>query len=135
MVESQPVEDLSLEQIEDFRWGDPPPDATRLVARAYRLRGVPIRDLTPEDLRLLIGQREGLAALIPQALTLLEEDPLLEGDFYPGDVLSAVLRVPDSHWSAYPAERARLERIVTGLEAVDADLRADIDNFRGRVGG
>ncbi|MFD5827824.1 contact-dependent growth inhibition system immunity protein [Lentzea sp. NPDC060358] len=134
MVDSRP-EDLSLEQIEESRWGDPPPDATHLVATAYRLRRIPLRELTPEDLRLLLGQREGLAVLVPRALTLLEEDPLLEGDLYPGDVLSAVLRVPDSRWSARPTERARLERIAGAVEAPDADLRADIEDFRGRTGG
>ncbi|MFC7276617.1 contact-dependent growth inhibition system immunity protein [Paractinoplanes rhizophilus] len=38
--------------------------------------------------------------LVPLALDQVEQDPLAEGDFYPGDLLDALIRrVPDSYWA------------------------------------
>src|SRR5690242_10449772 len=102
MSDEQVCDHLSLVQIEDDRWGEPPADATRLIATVHHLRHKPIHSLTAEDLRLLVAQRVGLNVLVPQALARLKQDPLLEGDFYPGDVLVAVLKVPHSYWLAHP---------------------------------
>ena len=41
----------------------------------------------------------------------LERDPRAEGDFYPGDLLAAVRRVPDDYWSAHPEEATRLAAV------------------------
>lgn len=131
MSESQVnPDDLSVEQIEDNAWGNPPPGATRLIETVHQLRRKPLRDLEPEDLRVLIAQQVGLDPLVPRALTQLEADPLLEGDYYPGDVLVAVLRVPATYWSAHPDQRTRLEHVITSVADADADLRSDIDKFR-----
>jgi hypothetical protein len=67
---------LSLEEIDGTPWGDPPPDATRLVATVHRLRRVPVGHLDAEGLRLLIGQQEGLDVLVPLAVEKLAVDPL-----------------------------------------------------------
>ena len=129
MSESQVnPDDLSVEQIEDNAWGDPPAGATRLVESVHRLRRKPLRDLEPEDLRVLIAQQVGLDVLMPRVLARLEQEPLMEGDFYPGDVLAAVLKVPATYWSVNPAQRAALERIIGTVD--DPDLEADIDAFR-----
>jgi hypothetical protein len=131
MSESQvSPDDLSVEQIEDNAWGNPPPGATRLVETVHNLRRKPLRDLEPEDLRVLIAQHVGLDPLVPRALTQLEADPLLEGDYYPGDVLVAVLKVPPAYWSAHPDQRVRLEHVIASVPNPDADLRSDIDKFR-----
>src|SRR5262245_29383951 len=90
---------LSLEQIEHDAWGDPAPDATYLIRTAYELHRKPVAELTTEDLRLLIGQEIGVEVLMPYALAVLASDPLAEGDFYPGDLLVAVLRMPPEYWS------------------------------------
>ncbi|GAB3872417.1 contact-dependent growth inhibition system immunity protein [Kibdelosporangium lantanae] len=128
MSESQVnPDDLSVEQIEDNPWGEPPPGSTRLVESVHRLRRRPVRDLEPEDLRVLISQQVGLDPLVPRVLTQLEVDPLLEGDFYPGDVLVAVLKVPAAYWSAHPDQRTRLERVIASVD--EPDLKADIETF------
>lgn len=100
----------SLEELEGDAWGDPPADATRLVATAHRLRRKPIDALDAEDLRLLLGQQIGVPVLVPLALDMLERNPLAEGHFYPGDLLATVLRrVPTEYWEAHPSEAARLQ--------------------------
>lgn len=102
---------LSLEQIEHDSWGDPPTDATRLIRTAYELHRKPVGALTTEDLRLLIGQQIGVEVLVPYALALLADDPLADGDMYPGDLLVAVLRLPPEYWAAHRGQAAELRRI------------------------
>ena len=104
-MDSHAMRDQSLEEIDGRPWGDPPADATRLVATVHRLRRVPIGRLDVEGLRLLIGQHESLDALVPLALERLESNPLAEGDYYPGDLLAAVLGVSGAHWHANHPER------------------------------
>jgi CDI immunity proteins len=129
MVDDRPQEELSLEQIEGDAWGPPPSDASKLVATVHELRQRPIGKLSPEDLRVLIAQGVGVPVLLPDVLRRLEREPLLEGDYYPGDVLVAVLRVPPSYWSANPGQLASLERVLAGVAEPDADLRKDIEAF------
>ena len=124
--------DKSLEEIENSTWGNPPPDATRLISTVHALRRRPIGSLDIEGLRILLGQQVGVDALTPLALTRLEDDPLAEGDFYPGDLLVAVLRLPAGHWRARPDQLARLRKVIDALPAdeVDDDLSSDIAAFR-----
>ncbi|MEU4693895.1 contact-dependent growth inhibition system immunity protein [Actinoplanes sp. NPDC023714] len=128
------VREQSLEEVEGDAWGDPPADATTLVATVYQLRRKPIGSLEVEDLRVLLGQREGVPVLVPRALDILERDPLAEGDYYPGDLLNAVLnRVPGEYWAAHPGESARLRGLVDTIELDDVDddeLRAGIAALR-----
>ncbi|OOC08528.1 contact-dependent growth inhibition system immunity protein [Amycolatopsis azurea] len=108
----------SLEQIENSYWGDAPADATRLVATAHELRRKPVGTLDVEDLRLLLGQQEGVEVLTPLALTKLEADPLAEGDYYPGDLFEAVLKNPAQYWLDHPDQRARVARIIEGIKTL-----------------
>jgi hypothetical protein len=116
----------SLEQIDGKPWGDPPAHATRLVAAVHRLRQVPIGRLDTEGLRLLIGQHEGLEVLVPLAVERLEADPLAEGDYYPGDLLAAVLAVPTDYWQLQPGPRARLLAILEAVTDPHGELRQEI---------
>jgi hypothetical protein len=126
--------DLSLQQIENEDWGDPPPDSTRLIATALRLRREPVGLLDTEALRLLIGQKIGLDVLVPRALARLEEDPLAEGDYFPGDLLVSLLAVPLPYWRANNAQLAILERVIASVPEPTADLRNDIAAFRDAFG-
>jgi hypothetical protein len=65
------------------------------MRRCHALRTKPIDELAVEDLRLMIQQQIGLQYLVPIALQNLRENPLAEGDLYPGDLLVAVLRVAE----------------------------------------
>ena len=126
----------SLEEIEGDVWGDPPADATQLTATVHALRRRPVDRLGIEDLRVLLAQRVGLDVVVPLALARLEENPLAEGDFYPGDLLVAVLRVPPAYWQSRPGEAARLRSIAgsVDLDELDPETRADVVAFRGNGG-
>jgi hypothetical protein len=130
-MESHTMRDQSLEEIDGKPWGDPPSDATRLVATVHRLRRVPVGRLDAEGLRLLIGQHESLDVLVPLAIEKVEADPLTEGDYYPGDLLAALLSIPSSHWHANPQQRDRLSTVLDTVtdphEALRDEAGFDVD--------
>ncbi|GAJ82130.1 hypothetical protein NBRGN_047_00560 [Nocardia brasiliensis NBRC 14402] len=109
---------FSIEQLDGVVWPQPPEDATRLMRAVYELRRRPIRELTPEDSRILLGQSEGVAALLPRALRVLSENPLAEGDYYPGDLLVAALGVPASFWRDNPEHIAQIRQVIQKVEAM-----------------
>src|SRR3569833_3127639 len=111
-------ETLTLEQIEDRHWGNPPADATRLIKTVYELRHKPLGIMHTEDLRVLLLQQESVDALVPVALTHLEQNPLAEGDFYPGDLLTAVLKIPQTYWQQHPDQRRRASSVIETVEAL-----------------
>lgn len=92
----------SLQELEGSSWGKPDREDTGLVKTCYRLHRVPLQDFSPGDLRVMIGQQIAMDFLIPLALELLERDPLVEGGFYPCDLLVNVLMVDSGFWQKHP---------------------------------
>ncbi len=111
-------ESLTLEQIEDRRWGDPPAGATRLIKTIYELRHKPVGAMDTEDLRVLLLQQESVDVLVPVALTHLEQNPLAEGDFYPGDLLTTVLKTPRTYWQQHPDQLRRASALIAAVETL-----------------
>jgi CDI immunity proteins len=124
---------LSLEQIDQDFWGDAPADASRLIRTAHELRRKPVHALTAEDLRLLIRQEIGVEALVPWAIALLRQDPLTEGDFYPGDLLFAVMKLPSAYWDAHRDELNAMHEVVRSVEDPGSQLQDEIDRFLSRT--
>jgi hypothetical protein len=117
----------SLEALE----GDVPapvPAGTPVEKRCEELRKKPIEDLTADELQLQIGQRIGLDHLVPAALDVLEREPLVEGGYYPGDLLGTVLRLDRDFWTEH---RALHERCVAVLERVQApeEIEEEVQDF------
>ena len=75
-------------------------DSTNLVLKITSLRKKRLSDFTIEDLRICIGQDEGLTYLVPLAIEQLKENILAEGDCYEGDLLISVLRLDKNFWLA-----------------------------------
>lgn len=129
----------SLEQLESNYWGEPPKDAPRLIKLCYSLRKRPIKSLEIEELRVLISQDIGLNYLIPLAIKNLERDILLEGDFYPGDLLLSVLGIESKAWQSLDLAREKLYKLIqkqrSKLETVSINkeikdnLKIAIDKF------
>ena len=63
---------------------------------------VPLKRLQLTDLRLLIGQRRGLEYLVPLAVAHVRDHPLAQATYYRGDLLSALIAVPDEWWAVHP---------------------------------
>jgi hypothetical protein len=108
-TDSNPPRDLTLDELEGVVWGEPTYDS-HLVLTCHRLRRKPIGEFTVEDLRLMIGQKIGLAYLLPLALEHLEANPFAAGDFYPGDLLEVVLRA-EAKWADRPELADRMREI------------------------
>ena len=106
--------DQTLEQLEGEDWGEPTYQS-HVVINCHRLRRVPLQDFTIEDLRLMVGQKIGLEYLVPLALVRLECDPLVSGDYYKGDLLESVQRLPGGFWEQYPELRERWLKIQVTL--------------------
>jgi hypothetical protein len=115
------IADKTLDDLEGIEWG-PPQIESNLVTDVHRLRRVPLKQFRIEDLRLMIGQKVGLEYLVPIALDHLDANPLVEGDFYPGDLLAAVLRVPDGFWRDRPV---LVPRVLSAIDAALARLRKE----------
>jgi hypothetical protein len=111
----------TLDDIDRPAWPRAPLDASRLVQRVHELRRKPLDRLTVEDLRLLIGQQVALGATVPLALGMLRHRALLEGDYYPGDLLMAVLGIPDEYWTAHPDQVAVLREAIDRLDPDDPE--------------
>jgi hypothetical protein len=101
---------LTLTQLEGDDWGPPPYDSF-LVKECHRLRHIPLRDLTVEQLRTLIGQGISLVYTVPLALEHLSIDPMASGDMYPGDLLKALQRVPADFWTQHPSLLAEWKKV------------------------
>lgn len=89
---------VTLDDLDPPRWPDPPSDATGLIRRVHAARRRPLAQLTPEDLRVLAAQQVALTRVLPIAVQVLTENPFVSGDLYDGDLLLAVVRVPDDAW-------------------------------------
>lgn len=101
---------LTLTQLEDDDWGPPQYDSF-LAKECHRLRHVPLRELTVEHLRMLIGQGISLPYTVSLALEHLSADPMVSGDMYPGDLLKAVQSIADDFWAQHPSLMTAWERV------------------------
>jgi len=122
----------TLESLEGQYWGDPPPRATSLIMTVHRLRRKAVASLSPEDLRIMIGQSVGLDHLVPLALNALAADPFVEGDLYPEDLLTAVLRVERSYWLRHADGLRVVEEIAADLDQPDEPVLSAVQEFRAR---
>ncbi|MFF4576444.1 contact-dependent growth inhibition system immunity protein [Streptomyces sp. NPDC001410] len=113
----------TLDELDPSHRVPPASDATHLVRKVHELRRVPLGELGPADLHTLISQQVALPYVLPLAVRLLLEEPLLDAYFYQGDLLLATVNAPASTWSLLPDLGARLRTVITALpEAVVADL-------------
>lgn len=119
---------LSLEELEETALGEPE-FGSALVTRAHQLYKKPLATFTVEDLRLMIGQELGLRFLVPLAVEILEEDPFVSGDYYHGDLLSAVLSIERKFWKEHPDLCWSVAEVTAGLPETLARLKDAIDKF------
>jgi hypothetical protein len=83
----------SLEELEKDVWPPPDESATGLIKRAHILRKKSINDFTHADYRFMITQQMGTTYFLPNALKILVDEPFIESEYYPGDLLASVLNV------------------------------------------
>lgn len=113
---------LSLNQIEG-RSGVASAFRSGTVRRCEAAVATPIRDLSVAQLALLLRQGIGVEHVLPRAIQILREDPLV-GDEYGGrgSLLRAVLKLPRATWERHPEERAEVAGLLDEMNATMADL-------------
>jgi hypothetical protein len=92
------------------------------MRRCHELRRKPVEDFTVEDLRIMIGQAIGLDALVPIALSTVEDNPLAAGDYYEGDLLVSLVGIPNAYWADHPDDWFRLRDIAGRVAALASVL-------------
>lgn len=93
-----------------------------LIRRCSELFIKPLNEFSVEDMRIMIGQQIGLEYLIPLAVEQLTIDILAEGDFYPGDLLTAVVRVEKTFWSEHAQLLNEINELINTHKALLASL-------------
>ncbi len=121
----------SLDQLERHSWGECQGEPT-LVLECNRLRHIPLKELTPADLSVMIAQFIGLDYLIPLALKVLDSEPLLQAGDFPGDLLENVMAIDLTYWEDHPEQGRLIRDIVTGIDLdhlTDMRMRKLIGEF------
>jgi hypothetical protein len=116
----------TIQHLEGADWGEPEPNDSFLVRRCTQLRRKPLGEFTVEDLRIMLGQEIAVPILLPLALDVLVENPLAAGDFYPGDLLGYVVKLPTSAWAGRAVERQRLSVALAAVDLTEAELPQDV---------
>ena len=102
----------SIEQLENNVWEMPNEFPTDMIKRCFEYRKISIAELTTEQIRLLISQEIGIQYLIGTAIEKLKRNILAEGDFYEGDLLVAVSKIPAEYWTENKNYQLNFESIV-----------------------
>ena len=111
----------SLAELDVGKYGVISSDGSSLMARINYLQRKKLIDFSVEDLRLMIGQRQGLDYLIPLALEKLRNNPFEEGDYYEGDLLVNVLKSPCLFWKDHPEHINIVQEVIeTAIIEIDA---------------
>ncbi|WP_133161803.1 contact-dependent growth inhibition system immunity protein [Deinococcus koreensis] len=116
--------------------GQPSTFGSGLIDRCERLLVKPLRQFEPGDLRVMLYQQFYPETLVPLALPLLEQEPLLDGDGYPGDLLSSVLHQNASFWRNSPDLLSRIKTVVDQAlseNGLSESERVSIEAFKAKM--
>lgn len=87
----------SIEELENDYWGEPTFDSY-VTATCHKARQKPIKWLSSEEIRCLIGQKIGLKFLLPIAVDILKNEPLIDVTYFKGDLLLTLLSLDINNW-------------------------------------
>ena len=102
---------LSLEQLTGLDAGNPDDAPTPMVEAIIRSWKKPLNQLSDEEIGRLVVQHDGYPYVLDLVWPKLENDPLFDGGYYPGDVLSNLIRAGPEIWADRPVYKARLEAL------------------------
>lgn len=109
------IREKSLNEI--YGWEPMKPELDTYVLRtAARAMQLPLKDLSAEEIRLLIGQKVGLQYLLPLAIEILRKNPLKQASMFPGDLLAVCKRLEPDDWNANPAELRAFQDVLKAAE-------------------
>jgi len=115
------IKTSTIEQLENSVWDEPPPGNGSLMD-CYKLRKIPICDLSAWDLVRLVNGQVGLKYILPAAFKLIEENPMcgVGGGFSSGlTLLGALAGIDKEFWSKNPM---LAEDMNLAIRSVDYDF-------------
>jgi hypothetical protein len=120
MVERPTDFSKTLEELTGIDAGNPDDAPTHLVEAIIRSWKKPLNELSDEEVGRLVVQHEGYPYILDLVWPKLESDPLFDGGYYPGDVLSNLIRADPTIWTDRRDYKARLESLYRrALERAD----------------
>jgi len=102
---------LSLQDLTGRKEGDSEDAPTPMVAAIMGSWKKPLKELSDEEIGRLVVQHYGYPYLLDLVWPKLEADPLLDGGYYPGDILSNLIRADSNIWADRPEYKARLDEL------------------------
>jgi hypothetical protein len=102
---------LSLEQLTGIKEGDPEAAPTPMVAAIRRSWKKPLNELSDDEVGRLVVQHYGYPYLLDLVWPRLTADPLFDGGYYPGDVLSNLIRAEATIWTDRPDYKTELDAL------------------------
>ena len=103
----------SIEELENDYWGEAASDSY-VIKTCHKARQKPLKSLSNEEIRCLIGQKIGLRSLLPIAVDILKNDPLIDVTYFEGDLLLVLLRLEIEDWEFNQNERKQFIAILQG---------------------
>lgn len=101
----------SLEELTGSELGDADAAPTPLVASVLRAWKKPLSQLSPDEIGDLVVQQMGFPYLLDLVWPKLRADPLFDASYYPGDVLSNLIRAEPDIWENRPDYKAGLDAL------------------------
>ncbi|GAB5566121.1 MAG: hypothetical protein Wins2KO_31840 [Winogradskyella sp.] len=113
--------DKTLKQLEGLKQTKKIEFKSYVLEKSSELLNKKLKHYNNEDLRLMISQNCGLKYLVPLAVNILKINPLVEANFYEGDLLFAILSVDENFWNEYPNLKEEIIQLFTKGE-IDYEL-------------
>lgn len=88
------------------------PFPSSLIKTTSHLIKKDLGDFTPEDFRILIVQEMYLDIILPLSINLIEKKLLIQGDYYPGDLLKSMISINHKFWKSHLKLKNQLYNIV-----------------------
>ncbi|WP_420549752.1 contact-dependent growth inhibition system immunity protein [Curvivirga sp.] len=85
-----------------------------------------IKDLSASEIRLLISQKIGLKYLIPIAVEILEQDILIETEYYKGDLAVALFECNVENLDLDKETKTKIWEIAIELNTLSRTISEDI---------
>ena len=112
-------------------WGEPT-FLSSVVVNSHKNRKIPLKELTQEQIRLLLGQDIGTIYLLPLAINILKQNPYTECDFGSCDLLKSMLNRVDIKYykenkKIYNELKIIMDKFNNDLEKENNERIKDVD--------
>ena len=117
--------DDSLNEIEGFQENLSGLDSG-LIEKCMVARSKKLKDLSVDEIRVLLSQLIGLAYIVPLALNIVEQDPLISSGLYSGDLAVSLFNIDEEFWSNNPEWNNRLIEVKFEIEETYKTISEEI---------